>query len=101
MFRRLFLSFGLLLLALLGLLGLLLDALVVRDDLRAGAQLIVCGVAVAGVLGVLGLSAWIARQSTRPLRALMGAAEGVGTEAAGQRVFPESRDEVGELGRVF
>jgi two-component system phosphate regulon sensor histidine kinase PhoR len=101
MFRRLFLTFGLLVLALLGVPGLVLGVLVGRDDLRAAVWIVLGCAAGAGVLAVLGLSAWVARLSTRPLRALMTAAEGVGAEAAGQRVFPESRDEVGQLGRVF
>jgi two-component system phosphate regulon sensor histidine kinase PhoR len=100
MFRRLFLSFGLLVLALLAVTGLLLGGLAGRDDLGAAVWMVL-GVAAAGVVAVLGLSAWIARQSTRPLRALMEAAEGVGAGAAGRRVFPESRDEVGQLGRAF
>jgi two-component system phosphate regulon sensor histidine kinase PhoR len=101
MFRRLFLTFGLLVLVLLGVPALLLGALAGRDDLRAAVWAVLGGAAAAGLLAVLGLSAWVARRSTRPLRALMKAAEGVGVEAAGQRVFPESRDEVGQLGRVF
>ncbi len=53
------------------------------------------------LLTTLVLSAWIANRMIQPLRDLQRATEGVGEEAAGQRVFPEHQDEVGQLGEAF
>jgi two-component system phosphate regulon sensor histidine kinase PhoR len=101
MFRRLLLAFSLLALVPPVVLGLVFARTVDQPSLLAKLLLSLAVVGAGGLLAVFVLSAWISRKSTRPLRELMRAAEGIGTEAVGQRVFPETGDEVGQLGRTF
>jgi two-component system phosphate regulon sensor histidine kinase PhoR len=53
------------------------------------------------VLGVLMLSARVARRMGRSVAGLIGVAEKISDGASGQRVFAESNDEIGELVRAF
>src|SRR5262245_21955787 len=97
MFWRLFLSYALLWLGLLVVLGFVLRA---RDPSAA----LLLPLAVTGVLstGTAFLVAWwLSRRVTQPLEELTHAAEHLGTGGFGGKVYAASNDEVGRLSRAF
>ena len=101
MFRRLFASFTLLVLALGAILAVAIVALV--EDTAAQQRLlgVLGGLVLAGVaLGAV-LSASLAWQITRPLKDLIDAVEKMGAGAEAPRVFPGARDEFSLLGETF
>jgi two-component system phosphate regulon sensor histidine kinase PhoR len=101
MFRRFFSTLALSHLVILAVLALLI-AFGTRDpDLRVQQVTLVAGAAVVAVLLSLVLSARLARRLSRPLDALMGAADKLGEGNSGQRVFTERQDEIGDLVRAF
>jgi two-component system phosphate regulon sensor histidine kinase PhoR len=100
MFRRLFPLFGLLSLAPLAGLALVVALSVDRPDLRGWLLALVGAAAGLALLAVFGVSAWVARHFSRPLRELADAAERLGAGGAGN-VFAAGGGEVGRLGRAF
>jgi two-component system phosphate regulon sensor histidine kinase PhoR len=101
MFRRFFSSFTLLILAVFAGMALVI-ALGARDaEVRLRGLVLVGSAAAAAVLGSLAVSARLARRLSRPMRALIGAAEKLGEGAGGQRVFTDGREEIGELAQAF
>jgi two-component system phosphate regulon sensor histidine kinase PhoR len=101
MFRRLFASFTLLMLAIFVAMAIVIAAAVQDADLRCRGLTLIGGAAVVAVLGGLILSARLIRRWRRPLQALIGVADKLSEGAGGQHVFTYSRDEIGELVRAF
>src|SRR5262245_38141856 len=101
MFRRLVSWFGLLFLLLFAAIVLGVAAVVEPGELRARLLGMWAGVAGAGVLGLVAVSAWTARQITRPVGELARAAERLAAGDRGARAFTGTRDELGALGRTF
>jgi two-component system phosphate regulon sensor histidine kinase PhoR len=101
MFRRLFSTFTLLMLAILAGTALII-AVGARDaEVRLRGLVLVGGAAVVAVLGSLALSLRLARRFSWPLHTLIGVADKLSDGAGGQRVFTNRRDEMGELVRAF
>jgi two-component system phosphate regulon sensor histidine kinase PhoR len=101
MFRRLVSSFGLLLLLLFAAFVLGVAAVVEPGEPRARLLGVWAGVAGAGLLALVAVSAWTARQITRPLGELARAAERLAAGDRRARAFTGTRDELGALGRTF
>jgi two-component system phosphate regulon sensor histidine kinase PhoR len=101
LFRSLLLSHLLVAALGVGIPALAVVLVVSAPDERSFLGGCLIGSAVCSALTALIVSVLNAGRAIRPLRALMEAAEEVGARAAGQRVFPERRDEVGQLGRAF
>ena len=101
MFRRLVSAFGLLFLLLAAALVLGVVAVVEAGELRARLLGVLGVVAGAGVVALVAVSAWTARQITRPLGELARAAERLAAGDRDTRAFIGTRDELGALGRTF
>src|SRR5690242_2618050 len=101
MFRRLFVTLALVVLALGAALTLAVVLLVEDSPTREWLLLAVAGVVLGGLILAAILSASLAWQITRPLQDLNDAVERVGAGAELARVFPADRDEVSLLGETF
>ncbi|HEY7156270.1 MAG TPA: ATP-binding protein [Gemmataceae bacterium] len=101
MFRRLFASFTLLMLAIFAAMALVIAAAVQDADMRRRGLTLIGGAAGVAVLGGSILSARLIRRWRRPLQALIGVADKLSEGAGGQHVFTYSRDEIGELVGAF
>jgi len=101
MFRRFFIALLLSHLAIFA--GLSLFAVAGTSDAAARLRIVLSigGAAVVAVLVSFYLSARLARQLSKPLRALIGAAAKLGEGHSGQRVFTDGQDEITELGWAF
>jgi two-component system, OmpR family, phosphate regulon sensor histidine kinase PhoR len=101
MFRRLFSLFALSHLAILTGLALALALATSDVMLRAGGWALLGFLAGISLLANYYLSSRLARQTSQPLHALMGAMDKLSEGNSGQRVFSEARDEIGDLVRAF
>ena len=101
MFWRLFPPLMLMLLALMGLVGLLIGYHVTDSAIRAELLSGLAGLTGGGGLGVLLLSLWLSRRISQPLEELMHAAEHVGVGNHRPRVLLDASGEVASLGQTF
>jgi two-component system phosphate regulon sensor histidine kinase PhoR len=101
MFRRFFFTLLFSNLALLAGLTLIVIAGTGDAQIRSWMVLLIGGAAAAAVPVSFVLSARLARNLGRPLRALIGVADKLGEGNSGQRVFSEGKDEIGELVSAF
>jgi two-component system phosphate regulon sensor histidine kinase PhoR len=116
MFLRLFLTFGLLNLLVMGASGLLLVDRVERQMLRqteqgqsleeverhlAGLRRQVWTTLAIVSAATLAIAYWLARRTTLPLRELTASAERVASGKFGRKLYATGYDEVGRLTRAF
>jgi two-component system phosphate regulon sensor histidine kinase PhoR len=97
MFWRLFLSYNTLLLAAIGVLGVVLAERVERAELR---RLIWTTAALTATASVL-LTFYLSRRITRPLQELTEGAARIAAGAHGHKVYAAGKDEVGNLAQTF
>jgi two-component system phosphate regulon sensor histidine kinase PhoR len=97
MFRRLCITFGVLFL----LVQAVQVVLVFLNPEAARPLLVLTLVGLLGLAAVVGLSALLAGQITRPLKELTDAVEKMGDGSNGTRVFPGDPDEMSILGETF
>src|SRR4051794_28389509 len=101
MFRRLFTTLALLVVALLGGLALAVQAGGAGPGGRGGVWALFGVALVLGLGAAAALAAALAWQITRPLNDLTHAVERMGAGTGQPRVFPTAHDEVSLLGETF
>jgi two-component system, OmpR family, phosphate regulon sensor histidine kinase PhoR len=101
MFWRLFPPLLLMLLALMGLVGLLIGYHVTDAAMRGELLSGLAGLTGGGGFGVLLLSLWLSRRISQPLEELMHAAEHIGVGNRRPRVLLDASGEVATLGQTF
>jgi two-component system phosphate regulon sensor histidine kinase PhoR len=101
MFHRFFSTLLLSHLAILAGLALIVSLVTWGAETQLRIVLLIGGAAVLSFLVNILLSARLARQLGRPLRALTGAADKLGEGNGGQLVFTEADDEIGDLVQSF
>jgi two-component system, OmpR family, phosphate regulon sensor histidine kinase PhoR len=100
MFWRLFGTFGLLLLAAIGVLGAVVEIDGVADELANLRRVVWTTAGVTGVLA-MGLAFWLARHITFPIQELTEGAERIASGDYGHKVYASGADEVRSLARAF
>src|SRR5579862_5562828 len=100
MFWRLFGTFGLLLLAAIGVLGAVVEIDGVADELATLRRVVWTTAGVTGFLA-MGLAFWLARRITFPIQELTEGAERIASGDYGHKVYASGADEVRSLAVAF